>query len=33
MTEERFALEDKLQELVADYPRLLSGEQINPNKP
>ena len=33
MTEERFALENKLQELVAKYPKLLSGEQMNPNNP
>lgn len=33
MTEERFALEDKLQELVAQYPKLLSGEQMDPNNP
>ena len=33
MTEERFALEDKLQELVAKYPKLLSGEQMDPNNP
>ncbi len=33
MTEEPFALEDKLQELVAQYPKLLSGEQMDPNNP
>lgn len=33
MTEERFPLEDKLQELVANYPKLLSGEQMDPNNP
>ena len=33
MTEERFALEDKLQGLVAQYPKLLSGEQMDPNNP
>ena len=30
MNEEPFAQEDDLQELVADYPSLLSGEQITP---
>ena len=33
MTEEPFALEDMLQELVAKYPKLLSGEQMDPNNP
>ena len=33
MTEESFALEDTLQELVADHPELLSGEQIDPTNP
>ena len=33
MAEEPFALEDTLQKLVADHPKLLSGEQINPNDP
>ena len=33
MQEEPFAAEDKLQELVADNPRLLSGEQMNPAHP
>lgn len=33
MQEEPFAAEDKLQELVADYPGLLSGEQMNPANP
>ena len=33
MTEQRFDLEDKLQELVAKYPKLLSGEQMDPNNP
>ena len=33
MIEEPFALEDKLQELVAEYPKLLSGEQMDPNNP
>ena len=33
MQEEPFAAEDKLQELVADNPRLLSGEQMNPANP
>ena len=33
MTEEPFALEDRLQELVAEYPRLLSGEQMDPESP
>ena len=33
MVEEPFALEDILQELIADHPKLLSGEQINPNDP
>ena len=33
MAEEPFALEDTLQELIADHPKLLSGEQINPNDP
>ena len=33
MIEERFDLEDKLQELVAEYPKLLSGEQISPDNP
>ena len=33
MKEERFALEDKLQELVAKYPKLLSGEQMDPDDP
>ena len=31
MMEEQFALEDKLQELVANHPGLLSGEQMNPD--
>ena len=33
MNEERYSQEDDLQELVADYPELLSGEQINPDNP
>ncbi len=33
MQEETFALENRLQELVAKYPTLLSGEQMNPNNP
>ena len=33
MSEEPFELESKLQELVAEHPSLLSGEQINPNNP
>ena len=33
MMEEQFSLEDKLQELVASHPELLSGEQMNPNDP
>ena len=33
MAEEPFALEDTLQELIANHPKLLSGEQINPNDP
>lgn len=33
MFEEPFALEDALQELVANHPELLSGEQINPADP
>ena len=33
MQEEPFAAEDKLQELVAEYPGLLSGEQMNPANP
>ena len=33
MAEEPFALEDDLQVLIASYPKLLSGEQINPNDP
>ena len=33
MGEEPFELEDNLQELVAEYPRLLSGEQMNPDSP
>ena len=33
MAEEPFALEDTLQKLVADHPKLLSGEQINPSDP
>ena len=33
MTEEPFTLEDKLQQLVAQYPKLLSGEQMDPNNP
>ena len=33
MAEEPFPLEDTLQELIADHPKLLSGEQINPNDP
>ena len=33
MMEEQFALEDKLQELVANHPGLLSGEQMNPDNP
>ena len=33
MIEEQFALEDMLQELVANHPELLSGEQINPGDP
>ena len=33
MNEEPFELEDRLQELVAQYPRLLSGEQMNPDSP
>ena len=30
MLEEAFSSEDRLQELVANYPSLLGGEQINP---
>ena len=33
MGEEPFELEDKLQELVAEHPGLLSGEQMNPDNP
>ena len=33
MSEEPFALEDTLQELVANHPELLSGEQIAPENP
>ena len=33
MSEENFAREDTLQELVAKYPGLLSGEQMNPDSP
>ena len=33
MNEEQFDLEARLQELVADYPELLSGEQMNPDNP
>ena len=33
MNEERFNLEDTLQELVANHPGLLSGEQMNPGNP
>jgi hypothetical protein len=33
MMEEQFALEDKLQELVATHPGLLSSEQMNPDNP
>ena len=33
MSEEPFALEDTLQELVANHPELLSGEQMAPENP
>ena len=33
MSEEPFALEDALQELVANHPELISGEQIDPADP
>lgn len=33
MNEESFDLEDRLQELVAENPSLLSGEQMNPESP
>lgn len=33
MAEESFDLEDRLQELVAGYPEVLSGEQMNPDNP
>ena len=33
MNEEPFDLEDTLQELVANHPGLLSGEQMNPDNP
>lgn len=33
MKEKRFDSEDDLQQLVAQYPKLLSGEQMNPNNP
>ncbi len=33
MQEQPFDLEDTLQELVANHPELLSGEQINPGNP
>ena len=33
MAEEPFALDDTLQESIANHPKLLSGEQINPNDP
>ena len=33
MQEEKFLLEDALQQLIADHPELLSGQQINPADP
>ena len=33
LNEEPFELEDRLQEMVAEYPGLLSGEQMNPDNP
>ena len=33
LEEERFATEDELQELIAEHPELLDGEQIRPGNP
>ncbi len=33
MEEKRFGTEDELQELIARYPSLLSGEQMDPESP
>ena len=33
MREQKFDLEDVLQQLVADHPELLSGQQIDPDNP
>src|SRR6266496_3793019 len=33
MTEQPYASEDLLQKLLADYPSLLAGNQINPGAP
>ena len=33
MNEEAFDFEDTLQELIADYPELLAGEQMDPGNP
>ena len=33
MNEEAFDFEDTLQELIADYPELLAGEQMDPSNP
>ncbi len=33
MSEKQFDREDTLQKLLADHPELLSGEQMNPDKP
>ena len=33
LEEEKFLLEDELQELIAEYPALLDGEQVRPDAP
>ena len=33
MIEERYELEDHLQELIERHPNLLAGDQVNPDSP
>ena len=31
MTEERYELEDRLQELIESHPNLIAGDQVSPD--
>ena len=33
MSEEGYASEERLQKLLADYPSLMAGDQVNPSDP